>query len=280
MTTRFPSRAVACFAAIALIAMAVAACGSEDDAQKLTFTLSGDGKAAKFTVPESADPGLAEITFENEGDSESDMQLIRVEGDRSPEEAVEGLGKAMKGQPFPDWFFAAGGVGPIPPGESRTVTQVIEPGTYYAFDTEGSEGPPDPKLVTGVEVSGDASDEEVDGDATISTFEYGFKADSLSEGATEIAFENTGAQPHHIVYAPLSGDATAEDVEKFFDSEKGKPPFDEKEVKNTAVVEGGEGQLVTLDLNPGRYVLLCFITDRQGGPPHIVKGMVDEVEVE
>jgi hypothetical protein len=26
--------------------------------------------------------------------------------------------------------------------------------------------------------------------------------------------------------------------------------------------------------------MYCFITDREGGPPHAIKGMVDEVEVE
>ena len=265
--------------AAALAAAVLAACGDEE-AQTLTFTLSGDGNAAKFTVPESAEAGEAEITFQNEGKGDSDMQLIRVEGDRSAEEVVEGLGKAIRGQAFPDWFFAAGGVGPTPPGESRTVTQVLEPGTYYAFDTEGSEGPPDAKSVTSVEVSGEASDEALEADGTISAFEYGFEGEGLASGATEVAFENSGSEPHHIVYAPLSGDATAEDVEEFFDSEKGKPPFEEKETKNTAVIEGGESQLVELDLKPGRYVLLCFITDRQGGPPHAVKGMVDEVEVE
>ncbi len=46
------------------------------------------------------------------------------------------------------------------------------------------------------------------------------------------------------------------------------------------MLEGGEAQLVTLDLEPGRYVLFCFISDRQGGQPHALKGMVDEVEVE
>lgn len=265
---------------MALIAMTGAACGDDEDSQTLTFTLSGEGKAAKLTAPESADPGLAEITLENEGKGESDLQLIRVEGDRSPEEVVAGLEKAMKGQPFPEWFFAGGGIGPTPSGESRSVTQVLEPGTYYAFDTEGSEGPPDPESVPSVEVSGEASDEEVEGDSTVSAFEYGFEADELSSGEVEVAFENSGAQPHHLLYAPLTGDATADDVERFLDNEKGKPPFDEDNVKNTAVIEGGEGQLVTLDLGPGRYVLLCFISDRQGGPPHALKGMVDEVEVE
>jgi plastocyanin len=278
---RLTSRAAVSIAVAASAAALLAACGDEEDAQTLTFTLSGQGKAAKFTAPQSAEAGLAEITLQNEGKADSDLQLIRVDGDHSAQEVIDGLGKAMKGQSFPDWFFAGGGVGPTPPGESRTVTQVLEPGTYYAFDTEGSEGPPDPKSVTSTAVSGDASDEEVDAnDGTISAFEYGFEADGVSADASEIAFENSGEEPHHIVYSPLTGDATAEDVERFLKSEKGKPPFSEKEAKNTAVIEGGESQLVGLDLKPGRYVLLCFVSDRQGGPPHALKGMVGEVEVE
>ena len=33
-------------------------------------------------------------------------------------------------------------------------------------------------------------------------------------------------------------------------------------------------------LGPGRYAAYCFITDRDGGKPHALKGMVDEFEVE
>ncbi len=68
-------------------------------------------------------------------------------------------------------------------------------------------------------------------------------------------------------------------MERTIKSEKGQPPIEEEGTQNTAVLEGGEGQVVTLDLKPGRYALLCFISDRQGGPPHAVKGMVDEIEV-
>ncbi len=270
---------IAVFLAAAVIAGAtLAACGDEESDQSLTFTIAG-GKAATFTAPDSAEAGLAEITVENQADKTGDLQLIRVEGDRSPEEVVAGLGKAMKGQAFPEWFFAAGGTGPVEPGQSVTVTQVLEPGTYYAFDTEGG-GPPSPEDAVSVEVSGEGSDEEIEADATISAVDYGFEGEGLTAGRTEVLFENTGAQPHHVVYAPLSGDATAEDVERFFKNEKGKPPFDEKATRNTAVIEGGETQLLDLDLKKGRYVLLCFITDRTGGPPHVAKGMIDEVEVE
>ncbi len=274
------SRAVASVLAAILAAALLAACGDEDeDAQTLTFTVTEQGKGSKITGPQSAETGVAEITLQNDNRKrEADLQLLRVEGDHSPEEVVEGLEKAMKGQPFPAWFFGGGGVGIMGPGESSTVTQVFEPGTYYAVDTEGSL--PSPKSLAAIEVSGDASDEEVEADATVSAFEYGFKADGLSSGKTEIAFENSGAEPHHLLISEITGGKTADDVEQSFKSEKGPPPLSEKNSQSTAVIEGGETQLVTLDLKPGRYAMYCFITDREGGPPHALKGMVDEVEVE
>jgi hypothetical protein len=277
--SRFVLRSCACL--IAAIAMfGLAACGSSDsdDAQKLTYTVASKGKAVTIEAPESAEAGLAEITLTNDSKAEADLQLIRVEGDRSAEEVVKGLGEAIQGKSFPDWFFAAGGIGTLGAGESATVTQVLQPGDYYAFNTEG--GPPDAKSAAVTEVTGEESDETVEGDATVDAVEYAFNAETLPSGATEIAFDNIGAQPHHLIASKLKGDATAEDLEKFFKTEQGTPPVEEKGTKSTAVLEGGEGQLVTLDLEPGRYALYCFITDREGGPPHALKGMVDEVEVE
>ncbi len=278
-TSRSSFRIVVCLVLAVLAVFSLAACGSdEEEAQSLTFTISGKGKATKVTGPSSADTGLAEITLKNDGKGDGDLQLIRVEGDHSAEEVTKGLGEAMKGDAFPEWFFAGGGIGTTTAGKSQTVTQVLEPGTYYAFNTEG--GLPEADSVPAIEISGEASDQTVEGDETVEAFEYGFEAEQLTSGKTEIALDNTGTQPHHLLAAPLSGDSTADDVEQFFKSEKGKPPFDEKGFQSTAVLEGGEGQLVTLDLKPGRYVLFCFITDRKGGTPHALQGMVDEVEVE
>ena len=269
--------ALACLVAGAL-AVGLPACGDED-AQTLTFTLTGRGREVEIAAPDSADTGLTEITLENNANREGDLQLIRAEGDHSANEVVQGLGKAMQGQPFPDWFFAGGGIGTTAPGASQTVTQVLEPGTYYAFDTSG--GPPDPRAAVAVEVTGESSDDEIpEPDTTVSAVDYGFEAEGLTVGTTEIAFENIGAQPHHLIASQLIGDATAEDVEQFFKTEKGKPPLSDRGTQSTAVVEGGESQLVTLELKPGRYVFYCFISDRQGGPPHALKGMVDEFEVE
>jgi hypothetical protein len=269
-----------CVCAITLVAaLALAACGDSEDAQELSFTVESQGKTSTVTAPEAAEAGLAEITLTNESDNEADLQLIRVEGDRTPEEVVEGLGKAIQGKSFPEWFFAAGGIGTLGPGETATVTQVLQPGDYYAFNTEG--GPPDPKAAAMTEVTGESSDEEVEGgEATVEGAEYVFNAETLPSGEVEINFDNIGAQPHHLIASKIKGDATAEEVEKAFKEEKGPPPLIEKGTQSTAVLEGGEAQLVTMDLEPGRYALYCFITDRNGGPPHALKGMVDEVEVE
>jgi hypothetical protein len=271
---------VALFVLAATASLGLVACGSDEEAQTLTFTVTQEGKGSKVGGPQSAEAGLTEITLQNDGKAESDLQLIRVEGDHSAEEVIEGLEAAMKSEAFPEWFFAGGGVGTTAAGKSQTVTQVLEPGTYYAFDTEGSQGPPDAASVPTLEVSGEESDETVEGDATVEAFEYGFEAEELPSGKTEVVFDNTGAQPHHLLASPLIGDSTAEDVERFFKTNKGKPPLEEEGGQATAVIEGGEGQLITLDLEPGRYALYCFISDRQGGPPHALKGMVDEVEVE
>ncbi len=274
------ARGFAAAAVTVLAAIALAACGgdSEEEAQKLNFKVNVKGSGTAIAAPKSAEAGLAEISFGNNSTGEADLQLIRVEGDHTAKEVVEGLEKATAGKPFPDWFFAGGGIGLIEPGETVTATQVLQPGSYYAFNTESAF---DPKTTPVVEVTGEASDEELDeGEGVVEAGEYVFESDGLPAGTNQILFDNIGAQPHHMLASKLIGDATAEEVEKAFKSKGGKPPLSEDGTQTTAVLEGGEGQLVTFDLEPGRYAFYCFITDRQGGPPHALKGMVDEIEVE
>jgi hypothetical protein len=173
-------------------------------------------------------------------------------------------------------------VGVTPAGESLTVTQVLEPGTYYAFNT-GVGGPPDPESVPAVEVTGEPSDDELsDTDATVRTIDYGFETEGdLQVGENEITFENAGAQPHHVIAQPIAQGKTIEDVRAFLRTEKGQPPLEESGLAETAVLEGGGRQVATLDLKQaGTYAMLCFISDRQGGPPHSIgEGMLGEVEV-
>jgi hypothetical protein len=275
-----PARWLAAAATVvAMAAIGLAACGGDgDDAQELTFNASDKA----ITGPTSAETGTAEITLANDGEKEADLQLIRVDGEHPAAEVIRVLGGAMEGKALPDWFFAGGGVSLVQPGESQTVTQVLEPGTYYAFNT-ATDAPPDPESVPAVEVTGDPSDDELsDTDATVRTIDYGFETEGeLQVGENEITFENAGAQPHHVIAQPIAEGKTIEDVRAFLRDEQGQPPLEESGVAETAVLDGQESQVVTLDLKqPGKYAMLCFISDRQGGPPHSIgEGMLGEVEV-
>jgi hypothetical protein len=271
-------RAVAVATVAALATTGLAACGGDDDdAQSLALSFDQGGQ---LQAPSSAETGLAEITLRNDSDEHADAQLIYVEGNHSAEEVVQGLGAAGNGKPFPDWFFAGGGTPTVPPGRVETVTQVLKPGTYYVFNTNTS-GQPDPETIPAIKVTGEETEDELpdEADAEVQAIDYGFEATGLTTGRNRILFANTGAQPHHIIASRIRGDATIEDVERAFRSDAGPPPIVDRGTQTTAVVEGGESQLVNLDLKPGRYALYCFISDRQGGPPHAIKGMVDEVEV-
>ena len=272
-------RALACVLAAAALATGIAACGSDDDeAQTLTFKVASNGAV---TGPSSAESGEAEITLDNGTKKPAGMQFLRVEGDRSPQEFLEAFGPVVsEGAPLPDFIFAGGGVGQTEGGQSQTVTETLEPGTYYALNIDT--GPrPTPKNIATIEVTGDESDVELESDVEVDAIDYGFEASGLKVGENEILFANTGAQPHHIVAAPLADDATEADAKKYFASRNagGPPPIKQSGTQATAVIEGGDSQLVTMDLPKGNYVLLCFISDRQGGPEHVAKGMVTGVEV-
>jgi hypothetical protein len=282
---RLRLRALALLASVLSLAL-LGACGDDDDsdsggggtsgANEVTIDVLSIGGSVAFKVPKKVEAGLNDIVFDNQTKKPEDLQLIYVKGDHSEQEVVKAYQEVGQGgKPIPDWFIAGGGAPTTPPGEQTTVTQVLEPGTYYGFASgSGSH--------TFFEVTGEPADAEVpEGEATVSAFEYGFEAEGLKKGENRLRFDNIGAQPHHAIAFPIVGGATIEDVKTFFKTEKGKPPVAFEQEVSTAVLEGQTAQLVDLEFEKaGRYALVCFITDRQGGPPHALKGMVSEVEVE
>ena len=278
------------------LSLSFAACGGDDEepssepaakkptAISLTTTEQGDKVSLKLTGSPKAGP--ATITFKNEGKSPHEAQLIRVEGNRSEKEMLKALEEAGSGKPIPEWFRAGGGAGTTQPGKSTSVDVELVPGTYYALDTETPEGEGEgaPAFtrggITSFKVSGGAYGDLPSAPATVSAKEYSFDASGLKAGKNQIAFENIGAEPHHIVATPMTPGATIADVRKFFKTEKGKPPIAFEETQSTSVIDGGTTENVELELKSGKYALLCFISDRAGGPPHAAKGMISEATVE
>ena len=114
--------------------------------------------------------------------------------------------------------------------------------------------------------------------------EYSFSGEGLTAGEQTLLLDNKGGTWHHFIASKMKDGATIEQVKEFLTSEGqggGPPPFaDEDNAVESTVMDGGKAELVTATLEPGSYAFFCFVSDKQtGGPPHVVKGMVSEVEV-
>ena len=266
-------------------AMALSACGDDDDEDggggggdaaagpsQLSITASGN----KLSVEGSPQPGVAEVTLTNEGQGEVAAQLVRIEGNHSPAEVKKVYSGAGEGKPIPDWLRAEGGVGTVGPGESATVTQELEEGTYYAANDESDT----PSFDT-FEVSGETSDAELpEADATVTAEDYSFESEGLTAGKVTLAFENAGVEPHHVLALPLQKGKTIDDFKAFVRTEKGPPPVDFRRGVTSTVIDGDKTLVQDVTLQKGEYVMVCFISDRAGGKPHALKGMISPATVE
>jgi hypothetical protein len=264
------------------LALVLAACGSSSSQApkpqtKLFIEIENFGKQVQVTVPEKVEAGVVDASFVNRTDGEHSAQLVKFDGDRAPADVLR-IANAwgQGGKPLPGWLHPAGGFGVLKAGETNEGQFRLEPGKYLAIDLE-SEGRP---VYSQFNVQGKPGDKQPPpGNASIKAAEYSFTATGLKSGPNEVLFDNTGEEPHMLAAAPLRKGATLADVRRFAKKEKGKSPLDDSKAVDLAVLDGGQRQTIRLDLQHGKYALLCFVPDRKGGPPHVAKGMISEAEV-
>jgi len=278
-----------CMPALALLVAAsvgLAACGNDERneqaaaaTKKVAVTATEAGKQSRLSIPKSVPAGLVTVELTNAGKAFHEAQLIRLDPGHTPEDALKVI--AAEGAPSPGWIHVAGGTGPAPPGGKRSATQRLRPGNYIVYDAPfQNEGQGLKFGVASFKVEGEAGGGELPkATAKIEAYEYGFRVSGLTAGKNTIEFSNTGREPHHVIAVPYRPGATLAEVRKAFRREQGgaEPPLDFENTFYTARIDGGTNQITELDLDkPGKYALLCFVSDRKGGPPHVAQGMIAE----
>ena len=277
------------------LATLLTACGDDDNNEraasgpaKLAIDVAEQGKG-KFTLsaPASVPAGLVEISLRvPAGAVTHDAQLIRIEGDHTTKDVLAAISRS--GAPIPEWMTAAGGVGQTNGDAVGRTVQRLQPGRYAILDMDEPEGDnvknyAQSGTTATLEVTGERSTAQAPGTVgTVTAREYGFDAKGLEAGRTRVAFRNAGKEPHHVLAFPYNEGATLKQVRTFFTQEgasAGPPPVDFAGATRTTILEGGEEQVAELDLRRGKYALICFISDRAGGPPHAAKGMIAEAVV-
>lgn len=286
--------------ALAALTLAVAAgCGEDEDegggggakpkTASIEITEAGKNRF-RFTVPASVPAGVVRLDFKNSTKQAQEAQIVGIDGNHTIEEALkEVINNDEEGAPIPPWLHGAGGVGHTEPGQSSSATQTLgkEGRRYYVVSSENEgENAPSPSergAVAELKVQGTAAAAELPpAPARITAKDYTFEVSGLKPGKNTIEFDNSGRELHHALALPFAKGATFAEVKKALTAErepKGPPPVDFRNAAGTAVIDGGTKQVTTVDLKKGKYALVCFITDRKGGPPHVAKGMVTETEI-
>lgn len=297
---RIVGRSVA--AALAGISLSLAACGDDDSTSTtkvaaaqpptpLAITTS-DAGAKRFSTeaPASIKGGLVELTFTNAAKGTHEAQLIRVDGEHTSKEVLDVV--TAEQAAIPDWFHGAGGAGSTGPGETVKATLNLPAGTYMMIDNASQDGPSNSSRGALAEF---AVTPGKDGplpaaSATITAatdddakHEHSFEITGLKVGKNRLRLVNKGDELHHAIMFPILPGKTIADVEKAFTEERpsGPPPVDFENGAGTAVIDGDTEQVADLVLRkPGKYAVVCFLTDRDGkGKQHLAEGMLEEVEV-
>ena len=114
---------------------------------------------------------------------------------------------------------------------------------------------------------------------TVTTVDYAFQApDTIAAGRTTLRLVNNGKDFHHIWLIKLEGGHT---LPELIEATKKQGPLPKWAVDvggPNSPMPGGENS-ATLDLEPGKYVMVCVIPAMTDGQPHFMKGMMKQLTV-
>jgi len=278
---------------VAASAFTLAACGSSSKKSSsngvtptaLAVTIAQAGKSTKYTVPAAVKGGLVTLNVTNNAKKPHGAQLVLIRGAHSAKDALKVIGS--NSSKTPSWLRGEGGIGAALPGKPATATLNLPAGKYLVVDAggPGSSGPPGysqftvtpgkngtiPTLPTAITAANPAKDK--------------YKWDvtgALKAGPQQVTFVSKGKQAIHLIAAfRVTGNPSKADIIKGLKS-NGKPPkfVDQSSFSSTAVIDGGKSQVTPLALTkPGKYVLFCPLSDRDGGKPHFAEGLLTTVDV-
>jgi hypothetical protein len=235
--------------------------------------------AGQTTVP----AGLTKVTVANKGKELHQVALMQLKDGKTYEDFTAYAKTAKESDPMPDWMVPAGGPSVAAPGMQASTFVDLQAGTYVMMcnipDAQGvphfQKGMISPLTVTETTAAAAAAPEA---DLTIKQEDFAFGVQNeVTAGAHVFNVTNGGKQPHEAVLVKLNEGATAKDVAAAFaPGASGPPPA--LPVGGVTAIGPGAAQSFPADLAPGKYALLCFITDPASGKAHAELGMMAEFE--
>jgi hypothetical protein len=282
---------------VLLMAGLLGACGDDDKDTGAGTTETTEAAAAKtpelavsakeyaFTTASSVQAGFVKISLNNEGKEGHQSLVARINDGVTPQQLQEAQAKG------PDAALGLvtlkGGVNAIAPGTKQSVTSKLDPGSYLMIcflpapdgKTHAEHGMVMPFTVT----TPASAAAEPAYKSEIEAKDFTFDIPTLKAGEQTIEFKNAGPSPHEGTLYKLADGKTADDAKAFLETigankpPTGPPPF--TEAGGGPAIAPGSQAWPTLDLEPGTYVLTCFVPDQKTGKAHVLLGMFKSFEV-
>jgi hypothetical protein len=246
------------------------------DYPELKITATG----TEFEMPAEVAAGRYLVTVDNQGEEGVDAQIILAPEDRTVEEVAQAFADQNENSAWLYDVTWAGGPTVLAGKQGQTIVDLTA--GDWAIVADGYE----PSSLT-VSASAPVSPVKVDPDAaaTIELLEYGFDGltGDIQPGKQIWKVTNNGDQPHFLELIKAPGPVTVDQVLDLLMS-TGDPsatpapgaldPETIEGVGGIGTISPGQTGWYITDLEPGTYVALCFVPDRDSGMPHVMMGMV------
>ena len=239
-----------------------------------------------YNAPDSIPSGFTTVTVQNQGLEEHDIFIVKLNEGADLGALPAALEKAMMQGDEADFLSMGkpvGGTNTTPPGTSASVTLELTPGRYALMSSSGNDqgsfaAQGMVRELTVTEENNGASAPQADAVIPMVDFAFAFPAD-LKAGTQTWEVKNVGQQPHFLALAKLAPGKTVADLNAWMEAgQQGEPPAQLLSA-GTNVMATGVSNYITLDLEPGDYVAVCFVTDPATHQSHAELGMMNGFSV-
>jgi uncharacterized cupredoxin-like copper-binding protein len=249
-----------------------------------THVVTVTAKDYSFDGPAQISAGLTTFRLVNAGSELHHLTVIRLgEG-----KTMADVGPAMKheGAP-PPWMTFVGGPNPaLPGGGTAEATVMLEPGNYVMMCLiPGADNVPHvakgmikPFSVVANGSGASAAATEPKSDLALALSDYKFTVSpAATPGQHIFRVTNSAMQPHEVVLVKLEPGKTGQDVLTWAAKMSGPPPG--QFLGGLSPMSPGGYAYFPVNLAPGSYSWMCFVSDAKDGKPHVMHGMVQDFKV-
>lgn len=229
--------------------------------------------------------GYIRLTVTNDSQDETGVGLAALPEGQTMEQLSQSTPEP--GNFIPPFFYSAtlaGGPTSIQPGETASQVVHVDPGQWIVY----AEGEQQPVPVTVAESDASVTDAPV-ADVTITESDFAFTGfEQLAAGQQVLAVTNEGEQPHMLDFFQVPDGTTMDDIAALLAMpDDATPAPGMLQESDIALVPGGQVILqsagtttwMDVDVQPGTYVLVCFVIDPATGMPHAMEGMVSLFQI-